>query len=81
MIVAGGGGDPLIGAIAAIDGLGLTGTIDVVSTDFLPDLDEQLEKGAMSAESGGPLCGSAVCLHDGLQRGQGQLYGIHGWLL
>ena len=53
LIVAGGGGDPLIGAIAAIDGLGLTGKIQVVSTDFLPDLGEKLKSGAMSAESGG----------------------------
>lgn len=53
LIAAGGGGDVLIGAMAAIEGLGLTGTIDVVSTDFLPDLDEQLAKGAIAAESGG----------------------------
>lgn len=52
-IAAGGGGDTLIGALAAIDGLGLTGKIQVASTDFLPDLDEQLAKGAMSVESGG----------------------------
>ena len=53
LIVAGGGGDPLVGAIAAIEGLGLTGKIQVVSTDFLPDLGEKLKTGAMSAESGG----------------------------
>lgn len=53
LIAAGGGGDPLIGAIAAIDGLGLTEQIQVVSTDFLPDLGEKLQSGAMSAESGG----------------------------
>ncbi len=53
LIVAGGGGDTLIGALAAIDGLGLTGKIQVASTDFLPDLDAQLQKGAMSVESGG----------------------------
>ena len=52
-IAAGGGGDTLIGALAAIDGLGLTGKIQVASTDFLADLDEQLAKGAMSVESGG----------------------------
>ncbi|NLV57657.1 MAG: sugar ABC transporter substrate-binding protein [Clostridiales bacterium] len=52
-IAAGGGGDPLVGAIAAIEGLGLTGKIQVVSTDFLPDLGEKLQSGAMSAESGG----------------------------
>lgn len=53
LIVAGGGGDTLVGAIAAIDGLGLTGTIQVASTDFLPDLDAKLASGAMSVESGG----------------------------
>jgi len=52
-IAAGGGGDTLIGGLAAIDGLGLTGTIQVASTDFLPDLDIQLANGAMSVESGG----------------------------
>ena len=53
LIVAGGGGDPLIGAMAAIENLGLTGQIQVASTDFLPNLDELLESGAMSVESGG----------------------------
>lgn len=53
LIVAGGGGDVLVGAVAAIEGLGLTGTIQVASTDFLPDLDEKLASGAMSVESGG----------------------------
>ncbi|MCL2010261.1 MAG: sugar ABC transporter substrate-binding protein [Synergistaceae bacterium] len=53
LIVAGGGGDPLVGAIAAIDGLGLTGKIAVASTDFLPDLAEQLARGAIAVESGG----------------------------
>ena len=53
LIVAGGGGDTLLGAIAGIEGLGLTGKIAVVSTDFLPDLDVKLETGAMAAESGG----------------------------
>lgn len=56
LIVAGGGGDTLVGALAAIDSLGLKGTIDVVSTDFLADLDTQLETGGMSAESGGHYC-------------------------
>ncbi|MGI6578917.1 MAG: sugar ABC transporter substrate-binding protein [Saccharofermentanales bacterium] len=53
LIAAGGGGDTLVGALAAIDSLGLKGKIQVVSTDFLPDLKEQLESGGMSAESGG----------------------------
>ena len=53
LIVAGGGGDTLLGAIAGIEALGLTGKIAVVSTDFLPDLDVKLETGAMAVESGG----------------------------
>ena len=53
LIVAGGGGDTLLGAIAGIEGLGLTGKIAVASTDFLPDLDVKLQTGAMAAESGG----------------------------
>ena len=53
LIVAGGGGDALIGAIVGIEGMGLTGKIAVVSTDFLPDLDVKLQTGAMAAESGG----------------------------
>ncbi len=53
LIAAGGGGDTLVGALAAIDSLGLKGKIQVASTDFLPDLEEQLKTGGMSAESGG----------------------------
>lgn len=56
LIVAGGGGDPLVGAIEAIEGLGLTGKVNVASTDFLPDLEEQLKKGAIAVESGGHFC-------------------------
>jgi ribose transport system substrate-binding protein len=53
LIVAGGGGDTLIGALAAIDSMGLKGKIRVMSTDFLADLDQQLASGAMAGESGG----------------------------
>lgn len=56
LIVAGGGGDPLVGSIGAYENAGLTGTIDVVSTDFLDDLDKQLASGGMFAESGGHFC-------------------------
>ena len=38
LIPAGGGGDPLQGAIAAVERAGKTDSIDIVSTDFLPDL-------------------------------------------
>ena len=53
LIVAGGGGGCLIGAITAIENLGLTDQIKVVSTDFLEDLEERLQNGSIAAESGG----------------------------
>jgi len=53
LIVAGGGGDPLVGSVGAIKSAGKTGKIDVVSTDFLPDLGKQLATGGMTGESGG----------------------------
>ena len=56
LIVAGGGGDPLVGSIGAFANAGLTGKVDVVSTDFLDDLAEQLQTGGMFAESGGHFC-------------------------
>jgi ribose transport system substrate-binding protein len=56
LIVAGGGGDPLVGSIGAIKSAGRTGKIHVVSTDFLPDLGTQLATGGMTAESGGHYC-------------------------
>lgn len=56
LIVAGGGGDPLVGSIGAIKNAGKTGKIAVVSTDFLSDLDKQLKTGGMTAESGGHFC-------------------------
>ncbi len=56
LIVAGGGGDPLVGSIGAYANAGLTGKIDVVSTDFLDDLADQLKSGGMFAESGGHFC-------------------------
>ena len=56
LIVAGGGGDPLVGSIGAIKNAGKTGKIAVVSTDFLSDLDKQLQTGGMAAESGGHFC-------------------------
>ena len=56
LIPAGGGGDPLQGAIAAVERAGKTGDIDIVSTDFLPDLGERLSNGSMAGESGGHYC-------------------------
>ena len=56
IIPAGGGGDPLQGAIAAIERAGKTKDIKVVSTDFLPDLGDRLANGSMAGESGGHYC-------------------------
>ena len=56
LIPAGGGGDPLIGDIAAVERAGKTGAIKIVSTDFLPDLGERLVNGSMAGQSGGHYC-------------------------
>ena len=56
LIPAGGGGDPLQGAIAAVERAGKVKDIDIVSTDFLPDLGERLENGSIAGESGGHYC-------------------------
>lgn len=56
LIVAGGGGDPLVGSIGQLANMNLTGTIRVASTDFLDDLKDQLETGGMYCESGGHFC-------------------------
>ncbi len=56
LIPAGGGGEPLLGAVAAIESAGKTGQIGVVSTDFLDDLGQRLEDGSMTGESGGHYC-------------------------
>lgn len=53
LVVVGGGGQSLEGALAAIDAKGLTGKIHVCSTDFTATLGEQLEAGQISAMSGG----------------------------
>ena len=56
LLPAGGGGDPLQGVIAAVERAGKTADIDIVSTDFLPDLGERLKNGSMAGESGGHYC-------------------------
>ena len=43
-------------AIAAVERAGKTQDIDIVSTDFLPDLGDRLENGSMAGESGGHYC-------------------------
>ena len=63
LIVAGGGGDTLIGALAAIDSMGLKGKIKVMSTDFLADLDQQLASAPWPASRAGitPIRSSPSC--------------------
>ena len=58
IIPAGGGGDPLQGAIAAVTKAGKGKDIDIVSTDFLPDLGDRLadENDPVAGESGGHYC-------------------------
>lgn len=56
LIVAGGGGDPLVGSVGQLKNMNLTGKIRVASTDFLDDLRDQLETGGMYCESGGHFC-------------------------
>ena len=56
LIPAGGGGDPLLGAVAAVERAGKVKDIAIVSTDFLPDLGERLKNGSMAGQSGGHYC-------------------------
>lgn len=56
LIIAGGGGDPLVGSIGQLANMDMTGKIRVASTDFLDDLKDQLKSGGMYCESGGHFC-------------------------
>ena len=56
LIPAGGGGEPLLGTVAAIESAGMSGKIKVVSTDFLDDLGQRLQDGSMAGQSGGHYC-------------------------
>ncbi|MBO4396309.1 MAG: sugar ABC transporter substrate-binding protein [Eubacterium sp.] len=56
IVPAGGGGEPLDGALKAVEKAGKTGDIKVVSTDFRDDLEERLQNGSITAESGGHYC-------------------------
>ncbi len=53
LVVVGGGGQSLEGALGAITAKGLTGKISVASTDFTTNLADQLANGEMAAMSGG----------------------------
>lgn len=53
LIVVGGGGQALEGALAAVKAKNLTGRIHVASTDFTTNLEQQLANNEISAMSGG----------------------------
>ena len=53
IVVTGGSGEPLAGTVSAIENRGMTGKVQVVSTDFIPTLREDLAAGRISAMSGG----------------------------
>ncbi|MBQ6438577.1 MAG: sugar ABC transporter substrate-binding protein [Mogibacterium sp.] len=78
LIPAGGGGDPLQGAIAAVERAGKTADIDIVSTDFLPDLGERLANGSMAGESGGHYCDPLFAFMAVYNAIQGNYTGIEG---
>lgn len=78
LIPAGGGGDPLQGAIAAVERAGKTDSIDIVSTDFLPDLGERLENGSMAGESGGHYCDPLIAFMMVYNAVKGNYTGIEG---
>ena len=56
LVVAGGGGEPLDGALESVERAGKVGEIKVVSTDFRDDLEQRLQDGSIAAESGGHYC-------------------------
>ena len=56
IVVTGGSGEPLAGTVNALENLGKTGKIQVVSTDFLPTLRDDIASGKISAMSGGHWC-------------------------
>ncbi len=53
IVVTGGSGEPLAGAVSAVENRGMTGKVQIVSTDFIPTLREDLASGRISAMSGG----------------------------
>ena len=78
LIPAGGGGEPLQGAISAVEKAGKTGEIAIVSTDFLPDLGERLENGSMAGESGGHYCDPLFAFMAVYNAVKGNYTGIEG---
>lgn len=78
LIPAGGGGDPLQGAIAAVERAGKTGKIKIVSTDFLPDLGERLSNGSMAGQSGGHYCDPLIAFMAVYNAVKGNYTGFEG---
>lgn len=78
LIPAGGGGDPLQGAIAAVERAGKTGKIKIVSTDFLPDLGERLANGSMAGQSGGHYCDPLIAFMAVYNAVKGNYTGFEG---
>ena len=78
LIPAGGGGDPLQGAIAAVERAGKVQDIDIDSTDILPDLGERLENGSMAGQSGGHYCDPLIAFMMVYNAIKGNYTGIEG---
>ena len=60
LIVAGGGGEPLVGAMDALADEGRAGKIDVVATDFIDDMDRRIRNDTVVGASGGNYCDSLM---------------------
>lgn len=56
IVVTGGSGEPLQGALTAVENMDKVGEVAVVSTDFLEDMDSYFENGELLAMSGGHFC-------------------------
>ena len=78
LVPAGGGGEPLKGAVEAVIKAGKKDTIKIVSTDFLPNLGELLKDGPVAGESGGHYCDPLFALMMVYQAVKGDLSGIRG---
>ena len=80
LIPAGGGGEPLKGAVDAVVQAGKKDQIKIVSTDFLPNLGELLADGPVAGESGGHYCDPLYAFMLVYQAIKGKNTGIAGTL-
>lgn len=53
VVACGGGGEPLAGIKSAMENLGMIGKVPLVSSDFGPDIAEELQRGEIAAMTGG----------------------------